>query len=226
MDDTDEKADLPIHLILGASEYARVKVNSMPRIGKPGEPIAELTLFGWTMMSPGKEVDLTDMFLTQASSCDYESLCRLDVLGLEDTNMGDQGIVHEEFKEQLKISPEGWYEVGLPWKGNHPPLLNNEAGSLKRLKELTKRLETQWYDSVIQEQLAQGIVEHVESEATCKGREFYIPHKPVIQETAESTKVHIVYDASARASEKAPSLNECLDIGPLTENQLFNGVSW
>lgn len=69
-------------------------------------------------------------------------------------------------------------------------------------------------------------MEHVESEATCKGREFYIPHKPVIQETAESTKLHIVYDASARASEKAPSLNECLDIGPLTENQLFNGVSW
>ena len=39
------------------------------------------------------------MFLTQASSCDYENLCRLDVLGLEDTNMGDQGIVYEEFTE-------------------------------------------------------------------------------------------------------------------------------
>ena len=163
MDDTDEKAELPIHLILGASEYARVKVNSMPRIGKPGEPIAELTRFGWTMMSPGKEVDLTNMFLTQASSCDYENLCRLDVLGLEDTNVGDQGIVYEEFKEQLKRSPEGWYEVGLPWKGNHPPLLNNEAGSLKRLNALTKRLEKQpglleRYDSVIQDHLAKGIV--------------------------------------------------------------------
>ena len=29
MDHTDEKADLPIHLILGASKYARVKVNSI-----------------------------------------------------------------------------------------------------------------------------------------------------------------------------------------------------
>ena len=53
MDDTDEKAELPIHLILGAIEYAGVKVNSMPRIGKPAEPIAELTRFGWTMMYPG-----------------------------------------------------------------------------------------------------------------------------------------------------------------------------
>ena len=169
-----------------------------------------------------KEVDLTNMFLTQASSCDYENFCRLDVLGQEDTNVGDQGIVYEEFKEQLKRSPEGWYEVGLPWKGNHPPLLNNEAGSLKRLNALTKRLETQpemleRYDSVIQDQLAQGIVERVESKA--KEREFYIPHKPVIRETAESTKLRIVYDASVRASENAPSFNECLEIRPPTQNQ-------
>ena len=70
------------------------------------------------------------------------------------------------------------------------------------------------YDSVIQDQLAQGIVERVESEA--KEREFYIPHKPVIRETAESTKLRIVYDASVRASENAPSFNECLEIGPPT----------
>ena len=201
----------------------RVQVNSMPRISKPGEPIAELTRFGWTMMSPGKELDLTNMFLTQAASCDYEKLCRLDVLGLEDTNVEDKGIVYEEFKEQLKRSPEGWYEVGFPWKGNHPPLLNNEAGSFKRLNALNKRLEKQpgmleQYDSVIQDQLAQGIVERVESEA--EGREFCIPHKPVIWETAESTKLHVVYDASARPSERVPSLNECLEIGPPTQNQL------
>ena len=66
-------------------------------------------------------------------------------------------------------------------EGQSPPLLNSEAGSLKRLNALTKRLEKQpgileRYDSVIQNQLAQGIVERVEGEA--KEREFYIPHKP------------------------------------------------
>lgn len=127
----------------------------------------------------------------------------------------------------MKRSPEGWYEGSLRWKGNHPPLLNNETGSLKRLNALTKRLEKQpgmleRYDSVIQDQLAQGIVEHVKSEA--EGREFYIPHKPVVRETAESNKLRIVYDASERASEKAPSLNECLEIGPPTQNQLWSDL--
>ena len=42
------------------------------------------------------------------------------------------------------------------------------------------------------------------------GREFYIPHKPVVRAAAESTKLRVVYDASARAFDGAPSLNDCL----------------
>ena len=37
MNDTDTKAELPNHLILGASEYTRIKVQEMPRVGQPGE---------------------------------------------------------------------------------------------------------------------------------------------------------------------------------------------
>ena len=42
-------------------------------------------------MSPGEEIDVNEMFLTQTSSADYESPCRLDVLGLQDSPTGDQG---------------------------------------------------------------------------------------------------------------------------------------
>lgn len=54
------------------------------------------------------------------------------------------------------------------------------------------------------------------------GREFYIPHKPVVRATAESTKLLIVYDASARAFDGAPSLNDCLHAGPPLQNKLWN----
>ena len=140
MDDDDTKAELPVHVILGASEYAQIKTETKPRVGRPGEPVAERTRFGWTMMSPGKEVDLGSVLLTQTSSVDYENLCRLDVLGLRDTPPGSQENVYKEFQEQLSRSPEGWYQTGLPWKASHPPLQSNEVGSLKRLNSLTKRL--------------------------------------------------------------------------------------
>ena len=65
MDDVDNKEELPVHLILGTNEYAQIKTETTPKIGKPGEPIAELTRLGWTIMLPGSESDLTSMFLTQ-----------------------------------------------------------------------------------------------------------------------------------------------------------------
>ena len=216
MDDTDVKKELPVHLILGTSEYAQIKTETTPKIGKPGKPIAELTRLGSTIMSPGSESDLTNMFLTQTSAVDYDALCRLDVLALQDQPAGDQDLVYEEFKEQLVRNPEEWYETGLLWKGNHPPLLDNQHGSLRRLQNLARKLDKQpgmleKYDAIIQGQLSEGIVERVQSEP--QGKAFYISHKAVVRETAESTKIRIVYDASARANEKVPSLNDCLETG-------------
>ena len=54
------------------------------------------------------------------------------------------------------------------------------------------------------------------------GREFYISHKAVVRENAESTKIRIVYDASARANARVLSLNECLEIDSPLQNQLWN----
>ena len=164
MDDKDSKPVLPIHLILGASEYSRIKTVTKPKIGNPGEPVAELTAFGWSMMSPGKEVNLSNTYLTRTSFGDYEQLCNLDVLGLEDRAQGDQQSVYDEFKEQLSRSDEGWYETGLIWKQGHGPLPSNEHGSLKRLENVVKKLRRDppnlmnEYDEVIQNQVAEAAI--------------------------------------------------------------------
>ena len=92
-------------------------------------------------MSPGQEFDRNRMMLTQTSRTDYEKLCRLAVLGLADSAEHDQLAVYNEFKEQLVRNNEGWYETGLPWRGNHPSLPSNKQGSLRRLTGLNKKHE-------------------------------------------------------------------------------------
>ena len=133
-------------------------------------------------MSPGKEFDRQYMLLTQATQHDYGDLCRIDVLGLADTAEHDQGSVYEEFKEQLVRSSEGWYETGLPWRGNHPPLPSNKEGSLRRLDRLVKKLDRQGitteHNQIIEEQKRTGIIELAPDPPT--GQEFYLPHKPVV----------------------------------------------
>ena len=80
------------------------------------------------------------MYLTRGSSTDYEQLCCLYVLGLEDKRAGDQQAVYSEFQEQLIQHPEGWYETGLLWKAGHTPLPNNRNGSIRRLEDLVKKI--------------------------------------------------------------------------------------
>ena len=107
MGDMDTKQELPIHVILCASEYARLKTSSVLRVGNPSEPVAELTSLGWTIMSPGAETNLSSVYLTRSSLTDYEELCSLDVLGLEDKPAGAQQAGYSDFQEQLTRHPEG-----------------------------------------------------------------------------------------------------------------------
>ena len=163
------------------------------------------------------------MLLTQTSQKDYEDLCRLDVLGLADTAEHDQSMVYNEFKEQLTRSPSGWYETGLPWRGSHPPLPTNKIGSIRLLRSLEHHLQrknlVEDYNTVIGEQKQQGNVEPANNKAT--GKEFYIPHKEVVRESAKSKKLRGLYDASAKDSPECPSLNDCLYAGPPLQNNLW-----
>ena len=103
-------------------------------------------------------------------------------------------------------------------KQHCPKLPTNVNVARPRFQSLLKRLERQpalleTYHQIIEDQMEQGIIEIAPTEPDGK-HEHNIPHKPVVREQAESTKVRIVYDASAKVNEDNPSLNDCLEIGP------------
>ena len=101
-EDNNTRPQIPTQVVLGASEYATIKTSKAQRVGKPGQPVAEKTLLGWTLMSPEREDVGIPVLLTQSALVHYEELCSLDVLGLTDTHENDQLEVYEEFREQLE----------------------------------------------------------------------------------------------------------------------------
>ena len=129
MDDKDQKEQLTIHLILGASDYAKIKTDSRPKVGKLGEPVGEFTKLGWTLISAGAEIDTTVMFHAKSSLLDYEKICSLDVLGLEASEGISDGSVYSEFREQLKQTEYGYYEQGYFGKLMHQnyKIINSET---------------------------------------------------------------------------------------------------
>ena len=125
--------------------------------------------------------------------------------------------VHESFENDISFI-DGRYSVKLPWKQGHEPLPSNYANSLSRMKGQIKRLKRETevleeYDSIIKDQLRSGVIERVaELEGACKVH--YLPHQAVIRKDAETTKLRIVYDASAKEGKNGTSLNDCLHTGP------------
>ena len=97
MEDTDTKSQLPVHLILGASDYAKIKTQEAQCSGAIREPVAELHVLGGPLCHLAQRLICTSMFLAQTASNDYEELYRMDVLGLEDSPSGDQNVVYTEF---------------------------------------------------------------------------------------------------------------------------------
>ena len=67
---------------------------------------------------------------------------------------------------------------------------------------------------MIKEQLSKGIKEKVD-EKDLSTRRNYIPHHAVINPNKSTTKIKIVYDASAKKKNGMRSLNECLSRGPI-----------
>ena len=91
------------------------------------------------------------------------------------------------------------------------------------LKKLDQKQEVrQAYDSVIKDHLENNMKEEVtHAEINDSSKEFYIPHRTVICESAESTKLLVVYDASVK-SESGFSLNDCLKKGPPLQNKVWD----
>lgn len=81
---------------------------------------------------------------------------------------------------------------------------------LKQLQQNPEILRE--YDSIIRDQLRRGIVEEVGDSDVAPDMIHYLPHHAVIRHDKETTKVRVVYDASARSN--GTSLNDCLHTGP------------
>ena len=104
--------------------------------------------------------------------------------------------------------------MNLPRKPSHDTLPDNYRLCRRRLRSLLGKLKAQniieEYDGVIKNQLKRGIIKEIKPSGakTAGAVHYYIPHYPVIRRDKNTTKLRIVYDASAKADNN-PSLNKC-----------------
>ncbi len=214
--------EYPIHLIIGDNTFSRMKTEEIYK-GKSGEPVVEGTTFGWIIHGGDFPIDEC-MYCRDVS--DYQMLYNLDVLGVEDRGEDSQLEVYTEFNENIVRDSDGRYQVNVPWIPGAELTETNEAQSKKRLHSVTRKLNQDpvlksTYRNIIFEQLEKGIVERLPEEPT-GSRVFYMPHKPVVKSSATTTKVRMVFDASAKPNPLVRSINECMYKGPPLQPLLWD----
>uniref|UniRef100_A0A7I4XZ14 DUF1758 domain-containing protein n=1 Tax=Haemonchus contortus TaxID=6289 RepID=A0A7I4XZ14_HAECO len=145
------------------------------------------------------------------------------------TKNAEKNAINEEvarfFEETIEKRPDGYY-IRFPFKKNHPPLPSNRAIAMKRLHSVFHMLQKtpqllQDYNNIIVSQQELGIIEPISEKSSGEGSlVHYIPHQPVITPQKETTKLRIVFDASAHFKD-CPSLNDILHQGPLILPELY-----
>ena len=157
---------------------------------------------------------------------EYEKPYSLDVLGIEDRAENDQLDVLRDFKESVARKQDGRHVVGSPWIPGATLTNTNEALSRKRLANMERRLSRNEklkgeYGGIIEEQLRAGIIEEA-PQIPSGERVFYMPHKPIVKQSAVTTKVRMVFGASAKPQSLTCSINDCMFTGPPLQQLLWD----
>ena len=118
------------------------------------------------------------------------------------------------FESTVRQEKDGRYQVRLPVREEPVVLDRNYPQAKQRLGKTYEKLvrvgKLEEYQGIITEQLENGIIEEV---GEPKGGGYYLPHRPVFRQTSTTTKVRIVYDASAEGV-GGWSINSKLTAGP------------
>ena len=195
-----------------------------------GGPVARLTPLGWTCVGgvKGEENTYMTFFSNNLSGIEqaihrFWEIESVPVNEISNEMSQNEKVALQQVESTLQVK-ENFYQVSLPWKETKSNLQNNYDLALNRLKNTEKRLQRERdvgekYKETINSYLEKGYVHKVlDKEANSNG--WYLPHFPVVKPERETTKVRIVFDASA--SYNGVSLNDVVHQGPKLQRNLQN----
>ena len=228
----DQGSRLEVDVLTGSDHYWDLVTGAVSK--STGGPTAIHTKLGWVLSGPieagGSNQCSTNLVTTHVLRANTQpdhlvdrlkAFWELESLGIQP----NEKTMYDNSTSNIKLR-EGRYEVSLPWKQFHQPLPDNYTLSEKRLCGLWRRLcqnpaLLQDYDRIIQEQIEKGIVEDAPVMEANSARLHYLPHHAIIHSDKDTTKLRVVYDASAKTGGK-PSLNDCLLIGPKYNRKILD----
>ncbi|XP_030382450.1 uncharacterized protein LOC115629971 [Scaptodrosophila lebanonensis] len=208
-----EKLIPGINLLIGQDNYWKFNNNNRELLA--GNLVAVETFFGWTIQGhygegQGESRCVLNI-LEHREAFDIEQFWNLESIGISSYSEQQAAVQAAEIRHI-----DGRYSVLLPWKLPKDNLHDNKQNAKNRLSSLGNKLlknsdKLEEYDAGIRELLSSGVAEAAPVLGETQ-KAYYMPHHPVYRLDKATTKVRIVFDASA-SEHGASSLNDHLSPG-------------
>ena len=194
--------------------------------GPVGTPIAVQTIFGWAILGkylPQQHTQTINLITPKEPGPVNDLLTRFWRVEEppESTPMytPTEELVQEHYlKTHIYVADPGHYQVSLPKTIDQPNLGLSRPQALNRFlgneRFLIRKGNHVAFQAVVQEYLDLGHAEKVPShDLTAQKEHYYLPMHGVTKSSSTSTKLRVVFDASAKTTNHL-SLNDLLHAGP------------
>ncbi|XP_044582954.1 uncharacterized protein LOC123263974 [Cotesia glomerata] len=215
----------PVDVLIGSgTTLSLLSVGQINRSQNDCDLILQKTQLGWVVaggVNNDKDVFPVTCQLTDLSS-QLTKFWNIEDLGSNDSRTFDDSTCETYYQNNTTRDTDGRYVVKLPFRVDDVDFGNSKQLAYKRFLSLQRRLNSDSslkaeYIKVMNEYIDLGHMVHVPDDS---GPGYYMPHHPIIKTSSTTTKVRVVFDASAK-TDKGISLNEVLLTGPTIQDNLF-----
>ncbi|XP_078051671.1 uncharacterized protein LOC144477805, partial [Augochlora pura] len=228
----DPEFDKPakIDALIGTTIFYKLLSSGQIKLCSNSDVILQKTLLGWIVTGEVNEPQSASKSSTKSclliNSLEHQIAKFWEVEEIPQTKKQsiDEIKCEDIFTKGTKRDRDGRYIVKLPFNEKKHELGNSYRMALKRFFSIEKKLAKdivlrQQYHNFLREYRDLHHMEDITYNDT-KQTGYYIPHHPVIKESNTSTKVRVVFDASAKSSTNI-SLNDTLLAGPTIQSDLI-----
>lgn len=217
-----------VDMLLGADVYGQILLDGV-RVGPPGTPTAQHTIFGWILSGKLNQNSPISVQVHHAITIDDQLRKFWEVEHVNETERAEtiqEKRCQEFYKDTYKRDSSGRFIVRLPFIDQSIVLGSSKQAAIHRQFNMEKRFarDAKFHDQYLKFMSEYESLQHMteinkHEIDSINTNVYYIPHHAVLKETSTTTKLRVVFDAS-RASSNGTSLNQLLHIGPKLQQDL------
>ncbi|KAL0810831.1 hypothetical protein ABMA28_010141 [Loxostege sticticalis] len=223
-----------VDLLLGAELFWELLGTEQRSLGD-NNPVLRSSKLGWLVTTPMvSDVSSSDSLRCNLSRADdivelnnnLSKFWELEKVPRKSVLSEEEALCEQHFLANTSRDADGRFIVKLPLRAERDCLGNSLQLAKKRFFNLESRFRRQpllkeLYFDFMREYADLGHLSDCGDVQRFLEVGYFLPHHPVLKNNSESTKLRVVFDASARSS-SGLSVNDIQMTGPTIQDSLFN----